>query len=174
MNSGAKPTSFRVPQAAPERISERASPWFWNPGRIGVETGPDWFTTRLKALDPDLAVTWNRETERWQVWVRKPRLQSKLCQGWLLLFPVTYRDGSYCPLDERVFAKLHHVSAETWGSAREYFTRVTQEIERDRARRAATRHDEIAQIAGDYWKHLHPSVGYGRSNGSKSMNFNGL
>ena len=159
-----KPTSIPDPET---------NPWWWNPGRvgIGVTEAPPWFTKRLHELDPDLAVTWNRVVERYQVWVRKPSLRTKVCNGWQLLFQVKHSDGSYCPLDERTFAKLYDISGQRWGSGKKYFARVEQEMERDREKMERDRKDSIGYGAGEYFDYLQPKISmFGPSNGSKVAN----
>src|ERR1051326_126391 len=84
--------------------------WYWNPNRVGIKFAPDWFREKLHEIDKDLEVTWSSYHERWMVWVKQPRLISKLCSGWLLMFPVRDLDGSYLPLDERIFARIYSAS----------------------------------------------------------------
>src|SRR4051812_19954587 len=86
--------------------SDEDSPWFWNPGRIGVQLAPTDFREKVHEIDPELEVAWDRYQELWQVWVKKPSLQTRLCQGWFLLFPVHDGARGYVPLDERTLAKI--------------------------------------------------------------------
>lgn len=163
---------FTMPVARPRPVGPEASDWFWNPNRVGVRGAPDYFAAQLQAFDPELAITWNPLTERWLVWVRKPKLVSKLCRGWLLLFPVRYEDGSYQPLDDRIFARLYAISGQRWGSGAAYFRRIEQEIERDRQQAEDSRRDSVGYLAREYFPHTQPWVGYGLSNGSKFANNN--
>jgi hypothetical protein len=157
----------RVETAKPRSLGDEVSPWFWNPGRIGVTFAPEWFRSKLKEIDEDLEITWNRHDERWQVWVRKPSLQTRLCQGWLYLFPVQDANGKYVPLDERTFAKIHAISARQHGSSRKYFDRIIAEQERDKALREEADQDETMYKAGEFFEFTKPKVGYGALTGSK-------
>src|SRR5690242_854219 len=62
------------------------NPWFWNPSNVSVRFAPDDFRKRLHEVDSTLEVTWNPITERWQVFCRAARIQTKVCRGWRLLF----------------------------------------------------------------------------------------
>lgn len=131
-----------------------ANPWWWNPARPAVRFAPEWFMVQLRRLDPDLRVVWNAYTERWQVWAPSPRIQHPLCAGWMMLFPVKYPDGSYCPLDERTLAKIHEVSARAWGGAKQYWDRIESETARDRAKMKADRADSVKYGAGEYYNYM--------------------
>ena len=128
--------------------------WFWNPNRIDVTFAPDWFLKRVREIDSKLTITWDRYQERWLVWVQSPRFQSKLCSGWILLFPVRYDDGSYCPLDERIFARLYHASEDRWGNAKHYFNAIQREQERDKEKAYLNRDDNIKHAAGEYYDYM--------------------
>ena len=150
-----------------------SSPWWWHPDRVGVTGPPQWFDKQLKDFDPDLRVTWNRYEERWYVWMRHPKLVTRLCWGWKLLFCLKHLDGSYCPLDNRLFAKLYDISASRWSSGIDYFRRIEAEMERDREKRVVDREDNVGWHARDFWQHTLPQISMcGPSNGSKFANNN--
>ena len=113
--------------------------------------GPKWFMEKLHQMDPDLTVTWDHWNENWLVWMKQPRHQSKFSQGWVLLFPVRYSDGSYMPLDERVFARLYSASAAKWGRGRDYFLAIERELERDKEIAKRNRDDDVKHAAGEYY-----------------------
>lgn len=161
---------FRMPISKPTRLGREHMPHFWNPTRAGVRQGPEWFQALLREIDPDLRVTWNPIRERWYVWVKAPRITNPISQGWMLLFPVQYADGSYAPLDERTIAKIHEVTLGRYGGAVKYFNRVADEMDREREQAIEDRKDAIGRSARDYYRHIIPSVGYGKSNGSKCAN----
>ena len=148
-----------------------SSHWFWNPNRVGITFGPEWFMKMVREIDPDLNITWDRYQEKWLVWMKSPRLQSKLCSGWMLLFPVRESDNSYCPLDERIFARLYSASAQKWGRAKDYFLAVEREQERDREKGVQASRDDTGDKARDYYDFMKIKVsGCGPSNGSKFAN----
>lgn len=158
---------LRMEISRPSAKGDETSPWFWNPGRIGVKLGPEWFREKLHEVDPDLEVTWNREDERWIIWFRKPTIQHRLCQGWLLLFIVQTPDGEYVPLDERTLAKVYEVSARKHGNAKQYFDAIVREQERDKEARERADNDDTWQRAGEYYDFTLPKVGYGPISPSK-------
>ena len=125
----------------PESLS-----WWWNPGRAGVRSGPRHFTTNLEAIDPNLAVTWDAYSEKWNIWMRNQRIQNKICSGWLLLFIVEPRE-----LDERVFHRLYSASSRKWGSAKQYFDSVEREMQVSKERADKASYDELmAQARANY------------------------
>lgn len=146
-----KSTPFRQQIAKPAALPPTYHSWYWHPNRVEVRKGPADFTKRLHAFHPDLEVTWNPIRERWCVWVRKPRLNHPVCQGWQLLFFVEH-DGAYAPLDNRVLAKLYERSGMKWGNLYEYWLRIEREMERDREKLAADRADSINQGGGEYFQ----------------------
>ena len=157
-------TSVYIPKAPPPE----AMYWYWNPGRVDIQFAPPDFLARLHQMDPDLTVTWDKYNEKWLVWMKQPRFQSKYCQGWILLFPVHYADGSYMPLDERVMARLFSASVARWGRGKDYFLAIEREMERDKQKAIADRNDEVKHSAGEYYDHMKIQVsGCGPSNGSK-------
>ena len=125
--------------------------WFWSPSRVDAIFAPKWFLDQLHQLDPDLTVTWDQWNEKWLVWMRQPRFQSKYSQGWMLLFPVHYSDGTYMPLDERIFARLYSASAAKWGRGRDYFLAIEREMERDKEHAKEVRDGDIKHAAGEYY-----------------------
>ena len=142
--------------------------WFWSPSRVDAIFAPEWFLSQLRALDPDLTVTWDRFNERWLVWMRSPRFHAKQSQGWMLLFPVQYEDQSYMPLDERIFARLYSASAQKWGRGKDYFLAIEREMERDKEKAKRDRDGDVQYAAGEYYDHMKIQVsGCGPSNGSK-------
>ncbi len=160
--------SISLPTTKGQVLGPESNSWWWHPSRPGVRHGPDWFMATLKAIDPDLQVTWNAYRERWQVWAPRPTLRNPVCQGWLLLFPVQLPDGSYAPLDERTLAKVYEVSSRVWGNAKSYFNRIEAEMARDKALAESSRADNVKHAAGEYFDYTQPKVSmFGPSNGSK-------
>jgi hypothetical protein len=141
--------------------------WFWHPNRIGVTLGPDRFRKQLQAIDANLEVTWDRYQETWLIWTRNYKIKTPLCAGWMLLFPVCGEGHSYMPLDERVFARLYHASADRWGNGRYYFDAIAREQERDKAKAKADSMDETRYKAGEYFEYMQIK-NYGK--GSKFVN----
>lgn len=142
--------------------------WYWSPTRVDIEFAPKRFLDELHLMDPNLTITWDRWNERWLVWMRQPRFQTKYSQGWMLLFPVQYGDGSYMPLDQRVMARLYSASADRWGRGKDYFSAIEREMERDKERATTSRMDDVKHAAGEYYDHMKIQVsGCGTSNGSK-------
>ena len=161
---------FTIPIVRPKAPPPEANPWWWNPRRAGVLFADDGFMRSLREIDADLRVVWNGYTERWQVWAPKPKLMSKYCQGWNLLFPVQHQDGSYCPLGGQVLAKLYDVSARKYGNSRQYFDRLCAEEDRDRQKMEDERNASVQEVAWDRFHHVTtPHVGFGQSYGSKSV-----
>lgn len=145
---------FRQRVSKPTRIpGPETIPAYWNPNRQSIRLAPEDFRKKLRAIDPELECTWNPIEERWLIFQRAPRMQHPLCSGWMLLFVVKNADGSYAPLDQRVFARLYAGSARAWGSAKEYFNRIEAEMQRDRESfERANRQDTIDQ-AMPYYDH---------------------
>lgn len=164
-------SDFRVAPPKPQQVREDEHPLFWNPSRLGVQLGPNDFRKKLHDIDPDLEVAWDRNLERWNIWIRKPQLNHPISRGWGLLFQVKLNDGAYAPLDERTFSKLAEISARKWGNATSYFKRVEAEMEKDRLSAEKTRKDGIDDCGGEYFDYLQPKISmFGPSNGSKCAN----
>lgn len=154
-----------------KKIGPEQSPWFWTPDKgVGRKADP-LFAKQLKELGEELAVSWNPIIERWQVWSRSPRINQKICQGWLLLFVVKGEDGSYRPLDERVLARLAAASVLEHGSGKAYFARVKAEMERDQEIADRDHDNERNDIADSWFNHQQIKVGYGKSSGSKFSDY---
>ena len=148
---------------APSRVlGPETSPWYWHPGRVGVRSGPAWFMRDLERVDPELRVTWNPITQRYQLFAPKPGLRSKLVWGWTLLF-------TFHPLDmgAPVIARLYEASARKWGNGRDYFRAIEREMERDRETTEARSKQLVVDQAMETFNHSQIRVGYGRSSGSK-------
>ena len=119
-------------------------------------------------MGEELEVTWNPINQRWQVWARSPRLIHRICQGWRLLFIHSGPAGEHLPLDERVFARLYHASADKHGSAKAYFDRICREYERDREKQAKRDLDDQIDMSMPFFEHSQIKVsGFGKSSGSK-------
>lgn len=144
---------FGVTPAKPKPQGPETVPWWWHPGNPYTTLAPADFRERLAALDPNLAVTWNPVTQRWQLFVRAPQVNHPLCQGWRLLF--VHHDGAngYCPLDERIFARIYAIDARHQGDAKRYFDRVVAEMERDKERAEAAHLQESIDIAMPHYEY---------------------
>jgi hypothetical protein len=150
------------------RLGPEHNPWFWNPARGSVKTAPPSFRSKLAQDHPTIEVTWNPIEERWQVFDRCARVNHPICQGWRLLFIHRDVDGGYLPLDERLFARLYHASADAHGSAQKYFERVASEMIRDREKEEQKSLDDSIQHAMESFNHSQISVAMrGKSSGSK-------
>lgn len=160
---------FRVATQKPREASIETLPVFWSPRLAGVRGPEEAFRAKLSAFDSTLAVTWNPHLERWQLWVKDPRVTYPLCAGWRLLFIHNGPSGEHLPLDERLFARIYSCSAAHLGgiSGKQYFNRIVSEMERDKARSDAEFAQESRDRAGEVWDHAQIKVGYGPSSGSK-------
>ena len=160
---------FRLPISKPKAASIETLPVFWSPRLAGVQGPDERFQEKLSAFDSDLRVTWNRHLERWQLWVRDPRVTYHLCAGWRLLFIHNGPNGEHLPLDERLFARVYSCSAVHQGniSGKQYFERIVSEMEREKAASDRAIEQESRDRAGDVWDHAQIKVGYGPSSGSK-------
>src|SRR3990167_2052788 len=145
---------FSIPVAKPDNPPPEAYITWWNPSQAGVRGGPEWFVKKLHEIDPNLNITWNNFTERWQIWVRKPRSTNPFTRGWQLLFVVKYSDGSYAPLDERTLSKLFEISGDKWGNARSYFNHVQNEFERGQKQMEDQRVDSVKAGGREYFDYL--------------------
>ena len=105
---------------------------FWHPGRFGVKFAPTAFQKKLHALHPDLEATWHPIKERWLLWYKRPRIRNPLSPGWMLLFVVEDSEGTYVPLDARTLALAYKQSGFKWGSGKQYWARIEEEMRRDR------------------------------------------
>jgi hypothetical protein len=164
--------SYTTPVAKKRALPPQANVWWWNPNRVGVKSAPDWFKHKLWLMDDKLEVTWNAYRERWQVWMRRPRLQSPVCQGWILLFINEDANHEYMPLDERLFARLYAASEDRWGNGREYFRAVERELEREKEKAEAQYRQDTLDIAMESFDHSQIKVSMcGESSGSKFSEF---
>lgn len=141
-STGRRSQPFSQSITKPTKLPPEANPWWWNPGRLEVEKGPNWFRRKLEEVDPGLEITWNRYGQHWSLWMRKERLQTPICQGWSLLFHIPPRG-----LDNSVLARLYSASADKWGNAKEYFRAVEDEIEYQRRKRDQASRQETIDIA---------------------------
>lgn len=165
LKTGRRSPQFGVEQKRPAPLDPEANPWWWNPGRTGVPSGPPTFTRQLEAIDPGLAITRNNFTHRWQIWMKSPQMAHRVCSGWKLLFPVD-------ELSEHVFASLYKMSVRTYGSAKQYFDAIERELIRDRERKERSDRARTLDEAMPFWDHSRISVGgYGQSNGSKFSDY---
>lgn len=156
------------PIADSRQLSEESNEWFWNPGRVGIQREPEWFRKLLdEAGHTEIALTWNRWTERWQVFARVPKIATPLCQGWRYLFPVQLRNGSYAPLDERTIAKIFLVDGSHQGNGKRYFERIAAEMQRDKERAEQADQTGTHDAAGEFFDYTLPKVGYGAISSSK-------
>jgi hypothetical protein len=107
---------------------------YWHPQRMGVEPGPSWFSARLAAISPKLAVC--RPPARapllfkrraWLVWCREPAVTHPLCPGWTLLFAWETPWREPLPLDDRILANLYLRDPNRYRDAVQYYDRITAE-----------------------------------------------
>lgn len=157
---------FRTSKIGPQRkLGPEHNTWYWNPFRVGAGEAPRDFQKKLREVDPDnlIDVRWNPIIEKWGVFYRNPKIAHPICTGWVLLFLVEPRE-----LDERVLARLYSASAQRWGNARQYFSAVEREMEREAAKRDANRRQEAVDLAMPYWEHSQIKVAMrGKSSGDK-------
>lgn len=160
---------FRTKTGPKRKLGPEHNIWYWNPNRAGVRTAPASFMERFQAeMGDELEITWNPINERWQVFMRAPRLQHPICQGWKLLFIHNGPSGEYLPLDERVYARLYAASARANGNGKEYFARIVSEMERDQKKREEKSLQDSIDIAMESFDHAQIKVSqYGPSSGSK-------
>jgi hypothetical protein len=160
---------FRQAINRPTRIPDpETNPWWWNPGRMGVEFAPADFRRKLKELGEELECTKDPIRGYWMLWAKAPRLQHKICQGWRLLFVNRGPNGEHIRLDERVFARLYAASVLSTGSAKGHFERIKREMERDEERKERQHQQDTIDLAMPSWEHSQIKVSMrGKSNGSK-------
>lgn len=147
-----RPGQFTQAIAKPRKLGPETNPWFWNPARIGIKLAPVEFRAKLHEFAPEVEVTWNPITERWQVFTRSEKFSHPICQGWKLLW-IHQLNGEYIPLDERLFARLYSASVLAHGSAKEYFLRIQAEQERDDRKREELHRQEAIDIAMPFYEH---------------------
>lgn len=158
---------FNQPINRGAKLPPEANPWWWHPGRPGVPAGPTSWADRLTEVDSELAVTLNNYTGNYQIWMRKPSIQTSICWGWSFLFPVQ----PDTPI-ELVLARLYEASGRKWGNARTYFAAVQREIEREKeAAEKQSLQDTIDQSM-EIFNHSQISVSMaGPSSGSKFSDY---
>lgn len=142
---------FNQPLAKVVIPPKESNPRFWNPSQGGVRFAPDDYRAKLHAIDPELDITWDNYNERWNVWVKNPKLAASLNRGWTLLFILRYADGSYMPLDERCLARVYEISAQKWGNGKQYFDAIQREWDRDKEKAELERKQEVNDTSGDYY-----------------------
>lgn len=158
---------YAIPISTPKAIDATGSWSYFHPGRVDARFAPADFRAMVHAIDPQLEIVWHPVHERWCVWVKNPRITHWICPGWQMLFAVRYGDGSYMPLDARTCAEIANRSPRKWGTARQYWDRIVDEMTRDRRRKQTAHSDVVGQNARDRWDFAQIKVGYGPSNGSK-------
>lgn len=166
LNGRGRTQPFKQAISKPVAAGPETIPHYWNPNRIGIEFAPTWFAEKVEAIDPNLSVTRNPITSKWQVWYRSPRVQHPLVQGWRLLFVQDER------LDERLLARIHLIDMKN-SSAKDYFDRVVAEEKRQaEAREKQFKQDSLDIATERGWDHAKIQVsGRGHSNGSKFSTF---
>ena len=146
---------------------QEASLQFWHPNRFGVRFASEPFRSELKAMHPDLDVTWHPVRERWLVWYRRPRMRT----GWMLLFVAENSANEFVPLDARILAACYEQSGFKWGSGKQYWARIEDEAQRETQQRDTEREDTLDDIGSDQWDHTKIQVSMrGPSSGSKFVN----
>ncbi len=155
------------------RLGPEHNRWFWNPNRVGAYPLDDWRILRsLREVDPtgDISINWNPVTSRWQVWMRARNFHNPICSGWKLLFVVEL-EGQYVPVDERTLARLYERSGRRYGNLWEYWLKVEQAMDREKAQSDREHAQHMSDGAGEYFDYTTIKVGYGPSNGSKFSRF---
>lgn len=152
-----------IKKGAPLEVESH--PWFWNPGRMTVPMGPAWMRAKLAGVDPGLEMTVNNYSGDYQIWMKKPQLVTKVCQGWQLLFnvhPADLGDG------DLILARLYGASRARWGDAVRYFDAVAREMARDEEKAKASELQDTIDQSMEVFNHSQISVAMrGASNGSK-------
>jgi hypothetical protein len=163
-----KVSPFGMELAKPVVMGPEHNLWFHSPSRFGAQFAPEDFRRKLKDYCEDLEVVWNFTIERWCLWVKTPRIQNEYAQGWTLLFVHKDDDGSYLPLDERIFARIYTIDMQAQNTdALRYFDRVMSEMQRDEQKAKDYTSGENLDIAMESFEHSKIRVGYGKNNGSK-------
>lgn len=144
---------FGVPIAKKVVKGPEYNLWYWSPSNVAAQFAPDWFRKQVKAIEADIEVTWSPIAERWLIWIRDPKVQNKLCQGWRLLFVHHDEDRQYLPLDERVMARLYLIDATRNGGSRAYFARIMAEYERDEAKKRENLRQDAIDRAMPYFEY---------------------
>lgn len=132
--------------------------YYWHPDREGVEQAPEAFQRDLRSVDPHGVVRVVRPPagaplvfERaWLVWYRKPSVTHYLSPGWLMLREWRDRHGEPLPLDPRVFSYLYSVSAQQFGSGKQYWDHCVSEMNREKASREKFHRDGNHDRAEDF------------------------
>lgn len=160
---------LRMETAKPAPLSVESIPSFWNPGLYGVRFAPEDFRAKVKEISPDLEVTWNPYTSRWQVFAKSHRVTHKLSRGWRLLFIVEDEKRAFVPLDERTLCKIWAIDGQKVGSGKQYFDAIWRETLREKARLEKAQADEDFEGSGEYFDYTKPKVGYGPISESKMV-----
>lgn len=155
----------KLQPATPTPLPREALYHWWHPDRDGSEPCPKDFAQRLKIVHRDLAICRPPASAptascAWIVWYRVPRITHPLCPGWQLLFVWQAKDDADSqrpvltplPLDERIFANLVRVSAQTFGSAVKYFDAVVETMKADKQKRTKADTDRRHDLSKDYWQ----------------------
>lgn len=144
---------FKQAISKPDKLGPEYNPWFWNPRRKATKRPDAAFMERLHEIDPNLDVTWNPISCRWQIWTPNPKMNHPTCQGWRLLFVHNGPQGQFMPLDERVFARLYWSSVDAWGSAKAYFDNVQRVAEREKEHESAKATQEGVDKGQEYMEY---------------------
>jgi hypothetical protein len=162
------PEYLKMEVGKPASIGPESNPWFWNPGLFGVKLAPEDFRSKVHAISPDLEVTWNPETSRWQVFCKAPHVTHPISRGWRLLFIVQDEKREFVPLDERTLCKIWAIDGAKVGSSKQYFDAIEREIRHERELLDKRVAQEDLDGAGEYFDYAYkPKVGYGAISQSK-------
>jgi hypothetical protein len=139
--------TFGVPLAKTEKKGPEVLPWWWHPDNPQAGRAPQAVVDRLRAINPDLGITFSKVHERFIVWHRKPENRNPICPGWGLLFLWETGDTHEFlhPEDPRLIAQLFLIDRNRYGRAEDYFNQVMGEI---RAKREA-REKAVADLNAD-------------------------
>ena len=154
---------------------EALPPWWWNPGNpLALKPPPSVSESKqlkirkaLKMRDKRLDITFNPDRKCWQVWYYKPGFMKEApwTNGWIHLRDFKQHQNSDYVLQTVIAMDQTNKPLKT------HYNEVKQKRVDDLERCRAQRRDDASQIAGEVYDHSLIRVGYGKSNGSKSVNF---
>ncbi len=137
------------------------------------------FRKNLKEIDDKLDVGWNNIKKRWQIISNRARVKS---QGFLdgkrlmtcfnrpsLVFTVENEDGSFRPLDGRVFEHLREIDLNRYPRISDFWRKIEQEEADYKERQSRQQSEYIQELTKDNYHRIQDAIeadSYGRFGGN--------
>lgn len=137
-------------------------PYWWYPGRLGVELAPQDFLDKLVAIHPSLSCTKYPLDGTWMLWSRNPEVTHRFCPGWSLLFLWMDEKQKPLPLDSRVFFNLYRRDPRRYRRCVDYFDQINAELKDAKDRREVAMDNDRNDRVHDFQQYTKiKNIGHG-------------